>query len=1025
MNKKAHKTIWISIALIIILIATAFYATKPEFGGLKGITGMSHSGTSSCNTHTNPATSSAETTCSTTPTNIPDPAIPPSDIPSNQVDMSSGDTALKEFPSGKGATGTIRYRWAVYRDYVHITYYDDKNAESYRIDEHGIIEKGMPTGKTYEERWGNPEPIIDNGVKEAVALFAPDGTIIYHSGKAEFPVASGEATHWASAETNSGLYYFTLYEDDEVLKTIQYNPNTGRFLMQNEETKKFDIPITSAEVPRLFREMLGVEEDVSGDEDTLSEESALGSIPDEAFFNIVENNGLLNIGSIERIEIDGEVKYRVYNTFTGSWRIYDENGHLIREESEESDLGWEPVSSVGDGDWEEPIKWEDFVDDPTLLKIINDLQARLGVLTLIDIISIEIIETDTGKMFAFFGFGEGWFIYNADGEAISPQELGLGQGDEIADIFYADGTLWVQGYGNKNWLSPDKRQMRFIDGTVWVEKGGKWVAYDLNGNPLGKEFDKDSYDGRMITKNENPIPHLPAGPTIEGLAALDWFGQMNWSLKMIHWFETNTFGQVLSGDWENAICFKNIEGAKDEGTLVVQTPDGLATTGAHIEAVRAKIENRPVHCDEGECLLTECGQGTQPDCDSCNRESDTCLDHNNVPKTKTEYIYKITYAITNPEQRIFSDGSYTHNKEPLSFNIRIDGKYLYVDENRERADIELGVGKSNIKGGREAIIITTENLYEKVCLVIEGNGAYNLDVKPGYNLCKTIADVAQLQTEGYEIPERGVNPRDGEPGGRINPELFSAQGSNSQRGDSAATGDVVVSDVFYTSDNLKIHAILCQPRRQGKFPAVVLNHPGYDEAITLEPMCRGYAGLGYVAIASDYRGTGQSQGVHEFAKGEVTDVLNALAYVKSLPNVDKSNMFMFGMSHGGGITYLACERTTDIKAAVVMSGFSNASAININDLPIDDIGGTPDQVPEEYRIRSAINFVEGYRCPTLILHAQDDSTVPVQQADEMYEALKDRGIEVNKNIYPEGGHSLAVHTSDVLSKTFQFFQGHR
>ncbi len=240
-----------------------------------------------------------------------------------------------------------------------------------------------------------------------------------------------------------------------------------------------------------------------------------------------------------------------------------------------------------------------------------------------------------------------------------------------------------------------------------------------------------------------------------------------------------------------------------------------------------------------------------------------------------------------------------------------------------------------------------------------------------------------------------------------------------------AIPDIDVKDIFYTSDNLRIHAILCQPEQQGSYPAVVLNHPGYDEAKTLTGLCSGFAQLGFIAIASDYRGTGQSEGKHEFAKGEVNDVLNALAYVKGLPNVDKLNIFMFGMSHGGGITYLACERTTDIKAAVVMSGFSNAATIAVKDLPVKDIGGTPEQVPEEYRIRSPINFVEGYRCPTLILHAQDDSTVPVQQADEMYEALKARGIEVGLRIYPNGGHSLAKYSEDVVLKTFQFFQEHR
>jgi dipeptidyl aminopeptidase/acylaminoacyl peptidase len=44
------------------------------------------------------------------------------------------------------------------------------------------------------------------------------------------------------------------------------------------------------------------------------------------------------------------------------------------------------------------------------------------------------------------------------------------------------------------------------------------------------------------------------------------------------------------------------------------------------------------------------------------------------------------------------------------------------------------------------------------------------------------------------------------------------------------------------------------------------------------------------------------------------------------------------------------------------------------------------------------------KTPTLILHGEDDSIVPVNQAYAFYRALKERSVPVELVIYPREGH---------------------
>ena len=81
------------------------------------------------------------------------------------------------------------------------------------------------------------------------------------------------------------------------------------------------------------------------------------------------------------------------------------------------------------------------------------------------------------------------------------------------------------------------------------------------------------------------------------------------------------------------------------------------------------------------------------------------------------------------------------------------------------------------------------------------------------------------------------------------------------------------------------------------------------------------------------------------------------------------------------------------------------------------IGGTPEQCPEEYQKRSAINFVEQIKTPLIIIHSTGDASVPYAQAQEFVEALETNGKTVEFITREDKSHSIT--SSDELVNIFE------
>ena len=146
--------------------------------------------------------------------------------------------------------------------------------------------------------------------------------------------------------------------------------------------------------------------------------------------------------------------------------------------------------------------------------------------------------------------------------------------------------------------------------------------------------------------------------------------------------------------------------------------------------------------------------------------------------------------------------------------------------------------------------------------------------------------------------------------------------------------------VTYKSGSLTLTGFLFKPDKPGPLPGLIWNHGSERDPGSMpqfDAVAAVFVPAGYVVFAPVRRGHGGSEGtyIQSLLQGErreernwsqvrlleeqVDDQLAGLAYLKSLPYVDRSRLAVAGCSYGGIQTLLGAERGAGYKAAVAIS----------------------------------------------------------------------------------------------------------
>jgi acetyl esterase/lipase len=216
-------------------------------------------------------------------------------------------------------------------------------------------------------------------------------------------------------------------------------------------------------------------------------------------------------------------------------------------------------------------------------------------------------------------------------------------------------------------------------------------------------------------------------------------------------------------------------------------------------------------------------------------------------------------------------------------------------------------------------------------------------------------------------------------------------------------GDKLLLDIYQPGD------LGARPR-----PAIVLVHGGgwtsFDKS-TMRGMADFLARSGFVAVSVDYR---LFHGNENRWPAQLDDVQRAVRWLRANAakyNIDANHIGAFGHSAGAQLAaLLGMEDTRDnsdpalaryssrVQAVVDVSGPSDFTTDHDpeGDAQLTEfLGGDYSTAPEAWQNASPVFHVAKSNAPFLIVHGTRDQMVPIAQAQELYDKLKQAGANVS------------------------------
>jgi dipeptidyl aminopeptidase/acylaminoacyl peptidase len=187
----------------------------------------------------------------------------------------------------------------------------------------------------------------------------------------------------------------------------------------------------------------------------------------------------------------------------------------------------------------------------------------------------------------------------------------------------------------------------------------------------------------------------------------------------------------------------------------------------------------------------------------------------------------------------------------------------------------------------------------------------------------------------------------------------------------------------------------------------------------LQPNFRGSTGKG-LAFAQANKNT--------WGKGDYHDCMTGVDAIVASGVADPDRLGAFGWSYGGYMTFWILTQTDRFKAVSPGAGLSNIySMYSQNDIQRYLRWFYSDKSPWEatdlYWDRSPMKYVRNVKTPTMIMHGQVDTRVPIAQAQEFYMALKEMKVPVEFVVYPRENHGFTEprHQMDRVRRYVWFF----
>ncbi len=277
--------------------------------------------------------------------------------------------------------------------------------------------------------------------------------------------------------------------------------------------------------------------------------------------------------------------------------------------------------------------------------------------------------------------------------------------------------------------------------------------------------------------------------------------------------------------------------------------------------------------------------------------------------------------------------------------------------------------------------------------------------------------------------------------------LYNLQSHTTQQlthSDQAVPPDEMVEPelIRFTSfDGLSIPAFVYKPKNIGdgkKLPVLIDIHGGPEAQYrpALVRLTQYFVHSGYIVIAPNVRGSSGYGKTYltldniEKRLDSVKDLAALHEHIKTIPGADSTKVVLMGASYGGFMVLAGLAFYPELWAAGVdIVGIANFVTFLQNTAPYrrairEAEYGSLEKDRELLEKISPINSVEHIKAPLMVIHGANDPRVPLSEAEQIAEKLKEHGGEVELLVYSDEGHGLAKlkNRLDAYPKIVSFLE---
>ncbi len=214
-------------------------------------------------------------------------------------------------------------------------------------------------------------------------------------------------------------------------------------------------------------------------------------------------------------------------------------------------------------------------------------------------------------------------------------------------------------------------------------------------------------------------------------------------------------------------------------------------------------------------------------------------------------------------------------------------------------------------------------------------------------------------------------------------------------------------------------------------PCIIWPHggPWWEVADQWNPAIQALCVGGFHVFCPNFRGsTGygsefERMNIKDPGGADMQDVIFGAKYMLNNGFVEDAKIAIAGASYGGFMTFLAMTKFPDLwKAGAAMVGVTDWKEMyELSDAMfksfIEELLGKPEENPELFRDRSAINFVQQIKSPILIWHRANDSRCPLKPIERFVKKLKESGKPHEFHVVADEGHGF--QKTDNLVKQYK------